>query len=181
MQNRLRGPTGTFAVVAACALASVAVPAASAHQRHHLTKVSGTWSNPLGACVAHLTRFDPATGDFNCTGTSDWTGSWTGSTTWTVTGNQDLVTGASSGRIDEVFTGRAAHSRRGTLTFVERFTLDAAGNIHIHGPIVGSSRGLVGSRGHAEWVGTSSATDGSGSGTYSGRWNQGGRRHGRHH
>lgn len=145
---------------------------AGARQPHFRSLVSGTWSNPVGACVAHIVKFDPATGDITCTGTSAWTGTWTGSTTWKVTGNQDLATGAGSGRIDEVFTGHAADGRSGTLTFVENFTLDAAGNIDIHGRIVSSSGELARSHGRARWVGTSSATTGSGSGTYSGRWHQ---------
>jgi hypothetical protein len=59
----------------------------------------------------------------------------------------------------------------GKLTFVEHFTLDAAGRIDIKGKIVKSSGALAGSRGHARWVGTTKA-DGSGSGTYFGRWRE---------
>jgi hypothetical protein len=153
-------------------------PAASAHDRHH-SKVAGDWTNPVGACVAHITSVDPATGDLlGCTGTSDWTGTWTGSTTWTLTGRVSLTTGG-SGRIDEVFTGHAADGRAGTLTFVEHFTLDATGHIDVTGRIVRSSGGLAGSRGHAHWVGTANA-DGSGIGTYSGRWHEGCKRHHKH-
>ena len=147
-------------------------PAAWASHRDHRAKLKGRWTNPVGACVAHILKADPATGDvLGCTGTSAWTGTWTGSTTWRLTGDVSLTAGG-SGRIDEVFKGRARDGRRGTLTFVEHFTLDAAGNIDITGRIVKSSGRLAGSRGRARWIGTTSA-DGSGSGTYSGRWREG--------
>jgi hypothetical protein len=57
------------------------------------------------------------------------------------------------------------------LTFVEHFTLTAAGQIDIKGRIVKSFGGLLGSHGHARWIGTANA-DGSGTGTYSGRWHE---------
>jgi hypothetical protein len=147
--------------------------AVSAHHHHGSTKVKGHWSDPVGACVAHIISFDPATGATKCTGTSDWTGTWRGSTTWTLTGTLDPATGTGSGRIDEVFTGRARDGRKGRLTFVEHITLGAGGSTDIKGRIVGSCGGLAGSAGHARWVGTTNAADGSGSGTYSGRWHQG--------
>src|SRR2546423_1816827 len=155
LMRRLAVRFGVLA--AACAVAAAGPAAASAHHRHHASKVSGSWSNPVGACVAHIIKFDPATGDLICTGTSDWTGTWTGSTTWTVTARQDLATGAASGRIDEVFTGHAADGRTGTLTFVEHFTLDAAGPIDIRGHIVASSDALTGSHGHPPRAGPRSA------------------------
>jgi hypothetical protein len=167
-------------MIVGCSLL-IATPAMSSRQPSHESSVRGTWTNPLGSCVAHITRFDPATGDLSCTGTSAWTGTWRGATTWTVTGNQNPTTGAGSGRIDEVFIGRAAHGRSGSLTFVEHFTLDATGKIAIHGRIVKGTGGFKGSRGTASWIGTSSATDGSGSGTYRGRWRPPHRRHHKHH
>jgi hypothetical protein len=90
------------------------------------------------------------------------------------------LTAGGSGSIREVFTGRAHDGRKGTLTFVEHFTLDTAGNIDIKGKIVKSAGRLAGSHGHARWIGTANA-DGSGTGSYSGRWNEGGQRHHRHH
>jgi hypothetical protein len=164
--------------VACLTLVLLVAPAVSAHHRHG-SKVAGDWTNPVGACVAHITNVDPATGDLlGCTGTSDWTGTWTGSTTWTLTGRVSLTTGG-SGQIEEVFTGHAADGRAGTLTFIEHFTLDATGHIDIKGRIVQSTGGLAGSRGYARWVGTANA-DGSGVGTYSGRWHEGCKRHHKH-
>jgi hypothetical protein len=75
------------------------------------------------------------------------------------------------------------YSRKATLSFAsdgtaavrsfrEHFTLDAAGNIDIKGKIVKSSGKLEGSHGRAHWTGTANA-DGSGNGTYSGRWHEG--------
>jgi hypothetical protein len=155
-------------------------PAASADHGHPLSKVKGKWSNPVGACVAHIIKVDPTTGDLlSCSGTSDWTGTWKGATRWTLTGDVSLTTGG-SGRIDEVFKGRARDGRKGSLIFREHFTLDAAGNIDIKGRIVKSSGKLEGSHGRARWVGTATA-DGSGSGTYSGRWHEGRKRSHKHH
>ncbi len=157
-----------LAVVALVALSGA--PAASAGPSN-TSKVRGTWTNPVGACVAHIISFDPSTGDFVCKGTSHWTGTWTGSTAWTLTGNQS-PTGAVSGRIDEVFKGHVADGSTGTLTFVEHITIDAAGNTDIRGSIVDSSGGLAHSQGHARWIGISNP-DGSGSGSYFGQWHQG--------
>jgi hypothetical protein len=168
------------AVAVVTSLVAVVAPAASADHRPHLSKLKGDWSNPVGACVAHIIEVDPTTGDLlSCSGTSDWTGTWKGSTTWTLTGDVSLTTGG-SGRIDEVFTGRARDGRKGKLTFVEHFTLDATGHIDIKGRIVKSSGRLAGSYGHARWVGTANA-DGSGAGTYSGRWHEARQRHHKHH
>jgi len=159
--------------------AALVAPTASADHGTQSSKVKGKWTNPVGACVAHIINVDPTTGDLlSCTGTSDWTGTWKGSTKWTLTGDVSLTTGG-SGRIDEVFKGRARDGRTGKLTFVEHFTLDAAGHIDIKGKIVKSSGKLAGSQGHARWIGTANA-DGSGSGTYSGRWHEGGKRHHKH-
>jgi hypothetical protein len=159
-------------MVAAAVLASLPPVAAHAAGHQHTTGVHGTWSDPVGACVAHIVSFDPATGDLTCTGTSAWTGTWAGSTTWTLTGRQDPVSGTITGRINEVFKGRARHAGRGTLTFVEQITIGAAGNTDIRGHIVRGSAALAGARGHAHWTGHSNA-DGSGSGTYSGQWHFG--------
>lgn len=159
-------------------LVAQVAPAAAAH-RPHLSKLKGKWSNPVGACVAHIITTDPTTGDLlSCSGTSDWTGTWKGSTTWTLTGDVSLTTGG-SGRIEEVFTGRTRDGRHGRLRFVEHFNLDAAGNIDIKGKIVKSFGELAGSYGHARWIGTANA-DGSGTGSYSGRWHEGGRHKHRH-
>jgi hypothetical protein len=149
----------------------VIVPAASAGHPDHPLKARGMWSDPVGACVAHIISFDATTGDLVCSGTSEWTGTWTGSTTWTLTGNQSLTTGAISGRIDEVFTGHVPGGRSGTLTFVEHITIDPAGDTAIRGRIVDSSGGLARSHGHARWIGISNL-DGSGSGRYFGHWHR---------
>jgi hypothetical protein len=173
MQVRLRH---ALVLTALAALAGAAPVAAGGG---HASKVKGHWSNPVGACVAHIISFDPATGDLKCTGTSKWTGTWKGSTKWTFDGNMDPATGEATGRIDEVFKGKIADGRKGKLTFVEKMTLDPEGNIDIHGHIVDSSGGLAGAHGRARWTGTSSATDGSGSGPYTGRWHKPPRKH--HH
>ncbi len=180
LRRLLTGPSQVMGVAWLTAVVVLVAPAASASHRDHRSNLRGRWTNPVGACVAHIIKLDPATGDLlECTGTSDWTGTWKGSTTWRLTGDVSLTTGG-SGRIDEVFKGRARDGRRGSLTFVEHFTLDAAGTIDITGRIVKSSGRLAGSHGRARWIGTTRA-DGSGSGTYSGRWREARRhRHQRH-
>jgi hypothetical protein len=165
----------TIGLAAALGAVALAMPAQSATPKRTGTGVHGAWSDPVGACLAHVVSFDPATGALTCTGTSDWTGTWAGSTTWTLTGRQDPVSGTVTGRIDEVFKGRARRAGRGTLTFVEQLTIDPTGNTDIRGHIVRGSAALAGSRGHAHWTGHSNA-DGSGSGTYSGQWRVGKRR-----
>ena len=180
LPGRLSGRSRATAVASLTLFVALFASAASADHRHHLSKLKGEWSNPVGACVAHIIKVDPTTGDLlSCTGTSDWTGTWKGSTTWKLTGDVSLTAGG-SGSIREVFTGHAHDGRKGILTFVEHFTLDAAGNIDIKGKIVKSAGRLAGSHGHARWIGTANA-DGSGTGSYSGRWHEGGQRHHRHH
>jgi hypothetical protein len=175
-----RWRAGAVLVLAAAAALAIATTAALAEHHHGSKKVKGTWVNPVGSCVQHIISFDPATGDLVCTGTSDWTGTWKGSTAWKLTGNQDPGSGAVSGRIAEVFTGRAADGRKGGLTFVEHLELDAEGNIDITGHITHSCGALTGSSGHAHWVGTSSVADGSGHGPYTGRWQEGRSTHHKH-
>jgi hypothetical protein len=175
--------SGVGSIARRCVLLSVSAsllvggmasqPSLAAAAKHHpLTRVHGGWSDPVGACVAHIVSFDAATGAVTCTGTSKWTGTWVGSTTWTLTGRQDPATGVLTGQIHEVFKGHAARGRHGTLTFVEQITVDAAGKTDIRGHIVRGSGGLAGAHGDAHWIGQS-GTDGSGSGTYSGRWRAG--------
>jgi hypothetical protein len=159
-------PTVGVGFALAPVVASAKMPASEVH---------GTWTDPVGACTAHIVSFDPATGDLVCAGTSRWKGTWRGSTKWTVTGNQNPATGAVSGRIDEVLTGHAADGRAGKLTFVERLSIDPSGTTDIRGHITKGSGALAGSTGHERWVGTS-APDGSGKGTYSGAWREGGGR-----
>jgi hypothetical protein len=164
----------SLALLAAIGTLALPVAGASALHRHQgPTKVKGAWTNPVGACVQHIISFDSATGATKCTGTSNWKGTWKGSTKWTFTGTLNASTGEGSGRVDEVFTGRARDGRRGRLIFVEHITLGSGGATDIKGRIVGSCGGLAGSHGRAHWVGTTSATDGSGSGTYSGSWSEG--------
>jgi hypothetical protein len=161
-----------LSVVTALTLAPSAdsTPQLPAKQRP-LTRVHGAWTDPAGSCVSHLT-VDPATGVFTCTGTTAWTGTWVGSTTWTLTAHRDPASGVLTGRIREVFKGRAGR-RHGTLTFVEQLTQDATGKEVSRGRIVRGSGGLAGSRGDVRFIGQSNR-DGSGSGTYSGRWRPGG-------
>jgi len=49
-------------VVFRSSFVALVAPAASAHHGH-LSKVKGKWSNPVGACVAHIIKVDPTTGD----------------------------------------------------------------------------------------------------------------------
>jgi hypothetical protein len=165
----------TSSLLALTALVALGFAAVAAMARTPASKVHGTWTDPVGACTAHIVSFDPSTGALVCTGTSRWAGTWRGSTKWTLTGSQDATTGAISGRIDEVFTGHAADGMAGRLTFVERLSIDSSGRTVIRGHITKGSRDLAGSTGHARWVGTS-APDGSGKGSYSGTWREGGRR-----
>jgi hypothetical protein len=166
-------------LIAVLTVSVALVTATASAGQGHSSKLKGKWTNPVGACTQHIIKVDPANGDvLSCSGTSDWTGSWKGSTTWTLTGDVSLTKGG-SGRIKEVFKGRARDGRKGTLTFTERFTIEPTGAIDIKGTIVKGSGGLAGSKGHVRWVGTTKA-DGSGVGTYSGRWQEGQAKHRKH-
>jgi hypothetical protein len=157
-----------LAVTAATSAASPAHPA----KRHPLIRVHGTWTDPVGTCVSHVTSFDPATGTFTCTGTTVFTGTWVGSTTWTLTGRRDPSSRIVTGEIHEVFKGHTRGGRRGTLTFVEQLTEDATGKEDTRARIVRGSGGMAGSRGQVHFIGQSNP-DNSGSGTYSGLWRLG--------
>ena len=159
-----------FALAVAPSVASAPRLAHAAKQRP-LARVHGTWTDPVGACVAHYTSIDAANGNFTCTGTSVFTGTWVGSTTWTFTAHIDPPTGMITGTTREIFTGRA-RQRHGTLTLVEKVKLDASGKQVDSAHIVRGTGGLAGSTGHARFVGQSNP-DGSATGTYSGRWRPG--------
>ena len=157
----LRGVTAL--VVAAVALAPV--PAASA--RSVTTRVRGNWAN-ADPCL--LTEFDPSTGRFKCVGSSVWTGGFTGVTEFTVRGTLNLLTGDSSGVIDETFIGRSYHGISGRLIFTETFRVDGdQGRIWIHATIVRGSEGFEGSRGQVLFTGLVTPV-GQGAGGYVGRW-----------
>lgn len=67
-------------------------------------------------------------------------------------GTVELVTSASTGTLEETFTGRAAGRGSGTLHLAESFTLDTTENLATHTRIVGGSGDFAGSRGRVgQW------------------------------
>jgi hypothetical protein len=148
-------------------LVSATPPAAA----QSATRVSGTWQTIIPASLTsyHPSAGDPTTGTYTGVGTTLWRGTWTGVTEYKIQGTANLITAAGSGTLQETFVGRAAGGGRGTLRFVETYTLDETGHVEIRCKITGGSGAFAGSRGSATFVGTELSVA-TGHGSYSGLW-----------
>lgn len=133
--------------------------------------VSGSWQTIVPAAITSYnpSAADPTKGTFTAIGSTLWRGDWTGVTTYTMRGDVDLVTSASSGTLEETFIGRTTRGGSGTLRLTETFTLDATGNIDIRTRILGGTGVFTASHGRVEFLGKTISIA-TGSGTYNGRW-----------
>jgi hypothetical protein len=138
------------------------------------TVVRGGWIGELPCVITSYTpsQETPTTGTFDCTSGTLWDGGWTGQTTYSIHGKTNLLTGDSSGTLEEtfygVYTGDQSH---GTLTFVERYRLNGATNsIHIDLKITGGTGDWVGSRGTATFDGNAGVLGLVGHGGYAAIW-----------
>jgi hypothetical protein len=167
LKSLVSGPA--IAVVlagAALATSAPAVPASSPRDGRALA-VTGDWVDAAPCIPA---SFDPATGRFSATCSSIWTGTWIGVTKAQLDGTTNLLTGDTTGTIDETFIGRSDDGGTGTLRLRE--TLEVDGNsstLVIDATIVQGTGDFRGSRGHVTFTGLV-APDGQGAGMYSGRW-----------
>lgn len=161
----------TFAGAICLAVMVSAAPAAQAKR----TPLAGKWANPA-PCV--FTAYDVlGSGEFSCIGSSIWQGSFTGSTTFVAKGTVDLLTGDSSGTIDETFTGLADDGTNGTLHLLETYTIDGeSATIHIDARIVGGTGGFAPSHGEMSFYGPYPLV--AGAGEYRGSWTHPARPHG---
>jgi hypothetical protein len=105
-----------------------------------------------------------------------WEGTWTGVAEYTFHGRVDAVTGAGSGTIDEVFTGRDRDGRLGTIRFAETATLTPTGvpdtfSLRLEMRIVKGTGDFANARGEAVAVGLGNAAFSEG--TFSGQWTPG--------
>jgi hypothetical protein len=158
-----RGSAAAIATVVV-AIGSVSPFPAQAKPR----KVTGTWQNPDPITVTSL---NPLTGKFTATGASVWQGSFRGTTVVTTQGTTNLVTGDTDGTVDETFSGAAGRNFRGTLHFVEEYTVEGAtGAFHLVAHITGGTAAFKGSRGTVTFDGKTDTLTGVGGGTYSGTW-----------
>ena len=160
-----------LAAIAAGALVAggLATPPASAsavgHGKARPQAVRGSWVSATCA----FTDYEPATGAFHCTASSQWTGSWTGVTQVEGEGTYDFVTGSGFGTIKETFIGRASDGTTGTLRFTETFVADGPSlTLHVDARIVEGTGDWVGATGQATFDGTMSS--GTGFGGYAGSW-----------
>jgi hypothetical protein len=101
-----------------------------------------------------------------------WSGTLTGVTHLMLAGTINLLTGDSSGTIDETFIGRSSDGGTGTLHLAETFTVNGAANtLHIDATILGGTGDFVGSSGEIRFDGLDLPT-GQGEGTYTGIWHR---------
>jgi hypothetical protein len=157
---------GAAGVLACFTLLALSAPAAAARSG----TVSGTFTEPAPPV---LTAYNPKTGGFSGYGSSMWTGTWTGVTYWTIKGTVNLLTGDSSGTLDETFIGHSADGGTGTLHFLETYTVKGAtGAFHDDATLVGGSGDFARSRGKVTFDGLDLPT-GQGEGTYNGTWLRG--------
>lgn len=163
------GRTRLLAAITAGILVAVgfALPpsaAQAAGDTKHQT-VRGGWVSPT--CV--FTDYDPVTGAFHCTSSTQWTGTWTGVTHVQGEGTFDFVTGSGSGTVEETFAGRASDGTTGTLRFTETWVVDGtAMTIHVDARVVEGTGDWIGATGRVSFDGTMSS--GSGFGGYAGSW-----------
>ena len=151
------------AVVAASTATGALAAAAQAAAPVALT---GTWQSIVN-CVP--LAYNVLTGQIHCIGSTEWSGTWTGITSYAMDGNYNLITGAATGTIHEVFNGTGAGGRRGTMTFTEKLTIAAnTGAFRVDATLLSGTGGFTGSTGSATFIGTSNAV--ASSGTYSGTW-----------
>jgi hypothetical protein len=131
--------------------------------------VEGTWQNPE---ALNVTSLDPISGHFEGTGTSNWQGTWTGTTTLTTEGVTNVVTGDTRGTVDETFTGQTPNGKRGTLHFLEDYTVAPfTGDFHLVAHLQSGTGAFKRSKGGTvAFVGHTDPLTGIGSGTYEGTW-----------
>jgi hypothetical protein len=164
----INGNRIALVAVLACAAGLLSTSPAAAAQL-----VSGTFEEPAPLV---LTAYDLRSGAFSGFGASTWTGTWNGVTHWTIRGTTDLLTGDSSGTLDETFVGVSDDGGAGTLHFIETYTVDGkTATFYDLARLVGGTGDFAGARGHVTFHGLELPT-GQGAGTYSGRWLRGHRR-----
>ncbi|GAC1611220.1 MAG: hypothetical protein NVS3B26_22650 [Mycobacteriales bacterium] len=153
---------------AGLALAGIATPARAEVAS---MSVAGTWQTLVPAAITSYnpSAADPTKGAFTAVGSTVWRGDWTGITTYTMRGTVDLVTSASTGTLEETFTGSTTSGGTGTLHLTETFTIDSTGNLNIQTRILGGTGVFARSRGRVEFLGKTISIV-TGSGTYDGRW-----------
>jgi hypothetical protein len=168
LRMKLSRVLAAIASGALIAVAGAAPPVAAStvgHGKPQSQTVRGSWVSPTCA----FTDYDPVTGAFECTASSQWTGSWTGITTAQAEGTYDFVTGSGSGTIKETFVGRSSDGTTGTLRFTETFVADGPSlTLHVDARIVEGTGDWVGATGYATFDGTLSS--GTGFGGYAGSW-----------
>jgi hypothetical protein len=152
------------ATLVALSLLMTGAAGASATSR----SVHGGWQNPDALAVEAL---DPISGSYRATGVSNWQGTWRGTTTFSTEGTTNLITGETRGTVDEIFTGKTPGGRRGSLHFLEEFTVEPfTGAFHLVAHVKSGTGDFKGSRGTVTFVGTTEPITGRGAGTYSGTW-----------
>jgi hypothetical protein len=109
---------------------------------------------------------DGETATFTVTSGTTWHGDLEGDTELTMDGVLDLTTNASSGTIDETFTGTVAGIGRGHLHLSETFTIDPTGAIEIDATVLDGDGDLSDVAGTMHFVGTGDPVTGEGGGTY---------------
>lgn len=108
-----------------------------------------------------------AHGVFVCVGPSIWRGPLLDGTTIYVATFTIDAAGNLAGTLTETFTGTAANGARGTIPFVEAFTISSTGVVFLTANVIGGTGDFCHARGHLVFTGTATP-DGIGDGTYTG-------------
>jgi hypothetical protein len=134
---------------------------------------SGSWVSlvPVAVTSYQPSSADPLVGTFRGVGSTLWQGTFAGITEYTIGGQVDLLTGAGSGWIHERFSGRSSGGEVGTITFDERYTLDATGHIEIRAVVSSGTGDFADASGRLTFDGTSTSVA-SASGSYGGSWSR---------
>jgi hypothetical protein len=165
--TRIKTSIRSILIFMAASLA-VAVPPVSAQPA---SDVAGTWQAIAPTTAYQPSPTNPTTGSFEGVGSNLWQGTWTGVSSFTFRGTVNLVTGASSGTMEETFAGRSTDGGTGTMSFTWAFTFGPDGDVLARGRIVDATGHFTGARGTLVAEGTVLGAV-SASGTYHGDWSR---------
>ncbi len=144
----------------------------SAHAATQIeSATSGRWTSIVPVAITRYrpSETSPFIGTFRGVGSTSWRGALVGVTAYTIGGHIDLRTNAGSGWIHERFAGRSSAGEVGTITFDERYTLDAGGHISINAAVVSGTGDFARLTGALRFDGTTVSAAYAG-GTYAGRF-----------
>ena len=166
--TRIKTSIGCILISMAASLAVAAPPVLA----QTASDVAGTWQAIALTTTYQPSSTDPTAGSFEGVGSELWQGTWTGVSSFTARGTANLVTGASSGTLEETLFGRSTDGGTGTMSIAWVFSIGADGHVLFRGRIVDATGDFTGARGTLVIEGTGVGGGSAFSGTYHGDWSR---------